>query len=191
MMHTMKIERSRMEGTMDEPVTPEALLAAFVGGDRTVFEGIVRDFHRRLLHYAYSFLSDWEECKDIVQESFTRLYQRSHTIRGNPQAWLFKVTRNLCLDLKRKWKRRGGNGVENIAEFPGNPRPHPDTRLEVRAALKALPERDRAVVVLKVVEGMSYQEIAEALDLTPSNVGYILHHGLKKLASRLGKGGTS
>ena len=190
MIETHQRLHSRMEVMMTSPNDPEGVLRAFVAGRRDRFGEVVRAFHRRLLHYAYTILRDWEECKDVVQEAFTRLYQQCNTIRGNPQAWLFRVVRNLAIDQRRRGKRRGGS-VDNITPFPDRARSNPDLKLEIEEALATLSERDRSVVVLKVVEGMSYAEIAGALGLTPSNVGYILHHGLKKLASHLREGGRS
>jgi RNA polymerase sigma-70 factor (ECF subfamily) len=161
-------------------------LEAFFQGDEEVFPDVVRAYNARLLAYARAFLNDPEDCREAVQDAFLRFHQSRGSIRGNPQAWLFKVTRNLCIDIRRRQARQKADPSQ-VLPFPAAL--HPDERLKVQEALAALPERDRAVVCLKVLEGLSYQEIGDVLGLTASNVGFILHHGLKKLASMLATGG--
>jgi len=173
-----------------ENTEPLDALDAFLEGEEGAFAEVVRTWHSRLAAYARAFLDSPEDCQEAVQDAFLKLHQARRTIRENPRAWLFKVTRNRCLDLQRKAirERKRTEGAMPVV-FPGAM--PPVERLEVREALGALPERDRAVVCLKVLEGLSYEEIGEALGLTAGNVGYILHHGLKKLASIIRPGGRS
>jgi RNA polymerase sigma-70 factor (ECF subfamily) len=176
------------EVIMENPEQPD-FLDSFLEGDEAAFAEVVRAWHSRLAAYARSFLDTPEDCQEAVQDAFLKLHQARRTIRENPRAWLFKVTRNRCLDLQRKAIRERKRTEGALPVFPGSM--PPVERLEVREALGALPERDRAVVCLKVLEGLSYEEIGEALGLTAGNVGYILHHGLKKLASIIRPGGRS
>jgi RNA polymerase sigma factor (sigma-70 family) len=173
---------------MDAQERTPSSLDVFLSGDPEAFGEVVREYNMRLTAYARVFLENPEDCREVVQDAFLRFHQSRESIRGNPQAWLFKVTRNLCIDLRRSQARRKAN-PENILPFPAGM--HPDERLKVREALGALPERDRTIVCLKVLQGLSYQEIGEALGITSGNVGFILHHGLKKLASILNQGGRS
>lgn len=171
---------------LDEQQRAPHPLDAFLSGDLDAFADVVRVFNARLLAYARAFLDNPEDCREVVQDAFLRFHQSRTSIHGNAQAWLFKVTRNLCIDARRRQARRKAS-PENILPFPAGM--HPDDRLSVQEALGALPDRDRAVVCLKVLQGLSYQEIGETLGITATNVGFILHHGLKKLASILNKGG--
>jgi RNA polymerase sigma-70 factor (ECF subfamily) len=173
---------------MDAQERTPNTLDAFLSGDLEAFADAVRGYNGRLLAYARTFLDNGEDCREVVQDAFLRFHQSRKSIHGNPQAWLFKVTRNLCIDLRRRQARRKAD-PENILPFPAAM--HPDERLKVREALGSLPERDRTIVCLKVLQGLSYQEIGEALGISSGNVGFILHHGLKKLASILNQGGRS
>jgi len=171
---------------MDPQERTPNTLDAFLLGDAEAFGEVVRRYNGRLMAYARAFLDNGEDCREVVQDAFLRFHQSRESIHGNPQAWLFKVTRNLCIDFRRRQARRKAD-PENILPFPAGM--HPDDRLKVREALGSLPERDRTIVCLKVLQGLSYQEIGEALGITSGNVGFILHHGLKKLASILSQGG--
>jgi RNA polymerase sigma-70 factor (ECF subfamily) len=177
------------EAAMENPEPLDAL-DAFLEGDEAAFAEVVRSWRSRLAAYARAFLDTPEDCQEAVQDAFLKLHQARRTIRENPRAWLFKVTRNRCLDLQRHAIRERKRTEGALPVFPGAALP-PIERLEVREALGTLPERDRAVVCLKVLEGLSYEEIGEALGLTAGNVGYILHHALKKLASIIRPGGRS
>mgnify|MGYP003801340557 CR=1 FL=1 len=180
-----------METIMDEKPDAGTLLQSFIDGDASTFPEVVRTLRSRLTHYAYAVISDWDAAKDAVQEAFTKLYRVGRSIRENPMAWLFKVTRNQCIDQIRQRKRRGEERLGGAIHISSRGSLPPDLTLQVREAMDVLSERDRAVVLLKVVEGLSYQEIAQSMDLSVSNVGYILHHGLKRMASHLGQGGQS
>jgi RNA polymerase sigma-70 factor (ECF subfamily) len=177
------------EAAMENPEPLDAL-DAFLEGEEGAFEAVVRTWAGRLASYARAFLDTPEECQEAVQDAFLKLHQARGTIRENPRAWLLRVTRNRCLDLQRRAIRERKRAEGALPVFPGAALP-PLERLEVREALGTLPERDRAVVCLKVLEGLSYEEIASALGLTAGNVGYILHHALKKLASILRPGGRA
>jgi len=172
-------------GPDDRALNP---LEAFLRGDEEAFAGVVRAYNTRLLAYARAFLNDPEDCREAVQDAFLRFHQSRGAIHANPQAWLFKVVRNLCIDQRRRQARRTADPSQ-VLPFPAAF--HPDERLKVHEALAALPERDRAVVCLKVLEGLSYQEIGDALGLSAGNVGFILHHALRKLASILSAGGRA
>jgi DNA-directed RNA polymerase specialized sigma24 family protein len=171
---------------MDAQEQARSCLDAFIGGDTEAFGEVVGEYNGRLLAYARAFLDNPEDCREVVQDAFLKFHQSRAAIHGNAQAWLFKVTRNLCIDIRRRQARQKAD-PGNMLPFPGSL--HPDDRLKVREALAGLPERDRTIVCLKVLQGLSYQEIGDALGITASNVGFILHHGLKKLASILSPGG--
>lgn len=142
-----------------------------------------------LIRYAASLLGDGERAKDVVQETFIKLCRQDRKdLEPRLAAWLFKVTRNGALDALRRDKRmelhetpelaaRRANGIEEEA---GEAR-----RSEMIGSLldlvASLPPKQREVIELKFREGLSYREISELTGLSASNVGYLLHHGLKEL----------
>ena len=153
---------------------------------------IIKEREAPLLRYAGRLIRDSEAARDVVQEVFIK-YVRISQDQGrakidNLPAWLYRVTRNLCLDhLKSKRVQLEIPIDENIANFAGGE--SPDRTLEkeesmtlVRKKLMALEPRDREVVILKIEHGRSYREISEIMGISVTNVGFILHTAIKKLA---------
>lgn len=162
---------------------------------------IVSAHEAPLLRYAARLLKDEEHARDVVQETFIRLVYHQRTGKlagvGNLGAWLYRVARNLCLDRLRMVKRRLEVSLDELPEdgpdlherIAADDRDRPDRIIakreemeQVRRQLMALDPRSREIVLLKVEQGRSYQEIAKIMGLTTSNVGFILHQTMKKLA---------
>lgn len=156
---------------------------------------IIKEREAPLLRYAGRLIRDSEAARDVVQEVFikyVRISQNQDLLEiDNIPAWLYRVTRNMCLDhLKSKRVQLEIPIDENIANFAGGE--SPDRTLEkedamtlVRKKLMELDPRDREVVILKIEHGRSYREISEIMGLTVTNVGFILHTAIKKLAKDL------
>ncbi len=156
---------------------------------------IIKEREAPLLRYAGRLLHDNESARDVVQEVFikyVRISQDRDRLKiNNLPAWLYRVTRNLCLDhLKSKRVQLEIPIDENIANFAGGE--SPDRTLEkedamtlVRKKLMELEPRDREVVILKLEHGRSYREISEIMGISVTNVGFILHTAIKKLAKNL------
>lgn len=150
-------------------------------------ERLASSHRRSLLAYAYRLLHDWELAEDVVQEVFLR-YLREPLGYGELRqrvSWMFRVAHNLCIDLLRKESRRA-----ELRERLDAPRIVPaatqvlmagETWNQLEALLDNLSVNQRSVLVLFFQEGMTYREIAEVTGLSISNVGMLLHRGLKKL----------
>ncbi len=156
---------------------------------------IIKEREAPLLRYAGRLIRDSEAARDVVQEVFIK-YVRISQDQGrakidNLPAWLYRVTRNLCLDhLKSKRVQLEIPIDDNIANFAGGE--SPDRTLEkeeamilIRKKLMELEPRDREVVILKIEHGRSYREISEIMGISVTNVGFILHTAIKKLAKNL------
>jgi RNA polymerase sigma-70 factor (ECF subfamily) len=146
-----------------------------------------------LLAYACSLMSgDLERARDLVQEVFLRLCeQRRDRVEQFVQAWLYRVCRNLAIEARRKDKRlmwvEDARAVERVSPdpSPGANLEHTETEAAALRELEALPENQREVLRLKFGDGLSYRQIAEVTDLSVSNVGVLIHTGLKALRRRL------
>lgn len=156
---------------------------------------LVRSYEEQLLRYATRLLQDPDLAQDAVQDAFVR-YMRFRSRSGNPidnpKAWLYRVTHNLALDHIRKDQRHVGYKEELYHKQSDLMESGPYRKVARRDAesaawnmLKTLPEREQRIVTLKVVDGRSYKEIAEIMELTTSNVGFILHTTMKKLGREL------
>jgi RNA polymerase sigma-70 factor (ECF subfamily) len=144
---------------------------------------------------------DREESRDIVQEVFLKAYRNIGTFRGQSKlsTWLHRITVNQCLNWKRRWFRRRRWQQQPLSEESAEPSAVtlPDERTpealfrgkqlqqHYLEALQALPDKARAVYVLKEIEGQSYDEIAATLGLNRGTVSSRLHHARKKLQSVL------
>lgn len=155
-------------------------------------------YERPLVRYSYSILHDLEASRDVVQESFIRLHRSAMTSAPaeegreagkNVEAWLFTVTRNLSIDHQRKQSRiiYMPQTEDRSADEPG-----PGAALEAREAgdnlfalLDQLSANQREVIRLKFQNDLSYKEIAEVTQLSVTNVGFLLHTGLRKLRAIL------
>lgn len=153
-----------------------------------------------LLRYAYKLTRDADASQEIVQESFMKLHTQFDNVQ-QPRPWLYRTVHNQALNRLRREKKivslyQDENGAEAAMPDPSTISPDEHVaRLEAiemtKASLKGLDERGRELVRLKFEEGLSYKEISKATGLSVSNVGYVLHHTLKRLADDLEKSGVT
>lgn len=177
-MHVSAISISVMAEESEDPVTTREKFVS----------GALIEFESPLIGYATTFLHDVERARDVVQETFMRLYQQDiEKVKGGLKAWLFTVCRNRALDVIRKERRMMGLEEEQIARLPSERRtPSERADLEerigqVHEALNRLSENQREIILLKFEQGLSYQEMSQVTGLSSSNVGFLLHTGLKRL----------
>ncbi len=144
----------------------------------------------KLIRYASGILRDRERAKDVVQEAFIRLCKVPwESVESRLPAWLFRVTRNLALDVLRREKRMSYvEEPELAARLVGPGGEREDLAREEAGSLlelaSSLPPKQSEVVLLKFQQDLSYKDISEVTGLSVSNVGYVLHHALKELKSR-------
>ncbi len=141
----------------------------------------------RLLRLAHGVTGDFAAAQDIVQDAFLRLHPRFSEV-AEPRAWLVTVVRRLALDHLRR--RKPTAPVDALAETPADEPAHRrDERAEslgaLRLCLADLPPRDRELVRLKFDDGLDYAGIAARTGLSVGNVGYRLHHTLKRLSAAM------
>ncbi|MDA8975234.1 RNA polymerase sigma factor [Akkermansiaceae bacterium] len=148
----------------------------------------LKQYESPLIGYAVTYLHDVDRARDVVQDTFIRLYQQDvEKVREGVKTWLFTVCRNRSLDVLRKEKRVVALKEEKLARI-ATTRRSPGERIDleerlsqVHEGLAKLSENQREVILLKFEQGLSYQEIAEVTDLSEGNVGFLLHNGLKRL----------
>jgi RNA polymerase sigma factor (sigma-70 family) len=141
-----------------------------------------------LARYALRFVRDPSKAQDIVQETFLRLCQQQQSdLTGRLIPWLFAVCRNVALDVRRKEQKMSSLAEEAVATVPATHTPTVD-RMEqselagqVNEMLTRLPDNQQEVIRLKFQQGLSYKEISAITGLTVTNVGFLIHVGLKKL----------
>ena len=177
--------------------------------DAPALSALLARYERPLVRYAQSITGDLESARDVVQETFIKLARGACAERsaesddrtspsGEPQAelrsskleaWLFTVTRHRALDHRRKFARIIPMPLPDDRPCGA---PGPAALLERRESatslfrlLDALSENQREVIRLKFQNDLSYREIADLTHLSVTNVGFLLHTGLKKLRALL------
>jgi RNA polymerase sigma-70 factor (ECF subfamily) len=149
------------------------------------FEALYEEVFPSLFRYCNRLTGDADAAEDVAQEAFVRLLARK--VEGHPTAvrvWLFRVATHLIRDRYRVSENRK-RLLETYPVAPsGMPDPEEQVELEeqvggVRAALAALTERDRTMLLMRE-EGFSYKEIGEVVDVLPSSVGTLLARAQKR-----------
>ncbi len=148
----------------------------------------MQDYEKVLLRYSNSMIKDYERAQDIVQDTFLQLCKADlKLVEKNLKAWLFKVCRNRTLEVIRKEKKMQSLTDEQTANQVCH-NSTPDIQVEkndkfaqLLMLIDRLPQNQKEVVCLKFQSNMSYQEIADTMSLTASNVGFILHSAMKEL----------
>ncbi len=170
------------------------LLARFAAGDQGAARILTDQLLPRVLRQAWRLLGDEAEAEDVAQDAMLRLWRQAGDWRAGEariSTWLYRVTRNLCIDRIRK--RRPMVPIEDVAE-PPDPAPSALQRLanseQSRAladAILALPERQRQALVLRHFEGMSNPEIGARLGCSVEAVESLLARARRQLAEDMSK----
>jgi RNA polymerase sigma-70 factor (ECF subfamily) len=151
----------------------------------------LRRHETSLLRYAASITGDAERARDIVQETFMKLCgEEKEKLDGRLSEWLFTVCRNRALDVQRKEKRMTPL-TEMDLETRESAEPSPSLAAEqnesthqILQLLETLPPNQREVIRLKFQSDLSYQQISQVTKLSVSNVGFLIHTGLKTLRQK-------
>lgn len=167
-------------------------------GDKEAFHLIFDAYKNKVFSVAYDMLRSREDAEDVVQEVFVKAYFSLKNFRQDSSilTWLYRIAYNLCVDLRRKRSRRGGESVEFDE---GMDRPEGDSlepgpqevllRKErartIQGLFGKLTEEHRQVVMLREVDGLSYEEIADVLHISKGTVMSRLHYARKKLQEGL------
>ena len=152
----------------------------------------VARYERPLLLYAARVLGDGDTARDAVQETFLRLCRQDRAaVEPRLAEWLFAVCRNLAIDARRKENRMTALD-QAIADATPSQSPAPPSVVEAADAsvlalhlLDQLPEQQREVIRLKFQQGLSYKQISAVTGHSVSNVGFLIHTGLKTLRHRM------
>lgn len=167
----------------------EDLVRDHLRGDRHAFTVIVERHQRRVYNLAYRMLGRPDDAADATQDVFITCLRKLEGFRGASAftTWLHRVTVNICHDALRKRQREQPSRDEDPPE--GEPIPDPsdaaDASIDVQRALLQVAEEFRTVLVLHDVQGVPYEEIAEALGAPLGTVKSRLHRGRVALARAL------
>jgi RNA polymerase sigma-70 factor (ECF subfamily) len=163
-------------------------------GDAPAFEELVMTYQHRVFGVALRMLGNRAEAEDVAQEAFVRAHRALGAFRGDAKlsTWLYAITSRLCLNRLASGERRMARQGEDALLRLSDAGPRPDAALERREletalgrAIAELPEDRRIVVVLRDLEGLSYEEIAQVLELELGTVRSRLHRARAELKQKL------
>ncbi len=172
------------------------------GGDQRAFKLLVERYQRKVYAVALGMLKDKEEAMDVSQEAFVKVYKYLDHFKGDASfyTWLYRITVNICIDIIRKRAGAGGEAVEfdetlpmdvseaNIGALGSRLGTNPQKSAlrrelaeKIQEALAAVPEKHRAILLLREVEGMSYEDLSRTLDIPKGTVMSRLFHARAKV----------
>lgn len=173
-------------------LSDEELIRLSQKGDLKAFGILVERYQRRVFTVAYGLVHDADEAQDLTQESFIRAYHAIETFRGSARfyTWIYRITVNLCMD---HFRRQGAERSHLAAEQSMDSDPlTPDLvaaqhemSQAVHQAIQALPPDQRAVIILRELEGLSYKEIARVMGSSIGTVMSRLFYARKRLRELL------
>ncbi len=142
------------------------------------FQNRVMPAKNKLYRFALRFLGNEDEAKDVVQEVFIRVWNGREQMNEvqNWEAWCMRITKNLSLDRIRSLTRRQMQSLDEVFDIrENNLTPHESTELDesmqsINSMIAALPEKQRQIIHLRDIEGYSYNEICEILELDMNQV---------------------
>jgi RNA polymerase sigma-70 factor (ECF subfamily) len=147
------------------------LITRFKGGDLSGFEELVRKYQDRIYNLCRYMIQDAHDAQDAAQDVFLKAYGSLKAFKPDASlyAWLYRIAVNTCLDYKKKSRPEQAED-ESVIDDLASTEPSPEQRYQskemgqsIQLALQKLPEHLRAAIVLKEIEDLSYEEIAEVL----------------------------
>lgn len=150
------------------------------------FRTKVAHYEQRLVRYTRRITGNHESARDVVQEAYLRLWKLDDEVPENITAWLFHVCRNQALDVLRRDKKMIQMKANDMLSVPAPASPMPEPgESALMLEVNRLPENQQEVIRLKFQEGLSYREISDVTGLSVSNIGYLMHTGIKCLRERM------
>lgn len=171
-------------------------------GDQRAFKTLVERYQRKVYAVAYGMLKDSEDARDVAQEAFIKVYKYLDHFKGDASfyTWLYRITTNICIDVKR----RKGNSKSEHVEFdetvaldtseanvgalgsrlgtnPQKSALRKELADKIQQALGEVPEKHRAILLLRELEGMSYEDLSRTLKIPKGTVMSRLFHARLKV----------
>jgi len=164
-------------------------------GDQDALREIFDRYHKKVYRIAYGVVRSREEALDVVQEVFIKLIRTIRNFKGESRLYtsLYRMAMNSAIDHARKMKRTSAILIEEEGlPLPALPEERPDRVLlrkelegKVKEALEKLPKDQRMAILFREIEGLSYEEIAEAMGCSIGTVMSRLHYGRKRMQDML------
>ncbi len=184
-------------------IADRALVKRASEGDQRAFRMLVERYQRKVYSVALGMLKNREDANDVAQDAFAKVYQYLPRFSGNASfyTWLYRITVNICIDVLRRRSHHAGPSAEDFDEAmrsevveasamtsPADPQSEllrHELSEHLREAISELPDAHRAILLLREIEGLSYEELATTLEIPKGTVMSRLYHARVKLQKRL------
>jgi len=187
------------------PEGDAALVRAIQAGDIAAFDQLVLKHKDKLFNFIYWFLGDYQEANDCAQETFIKVFKSINNFRFESafSTWLYRIAMNTCKNRLKssayRWKKKtvpfenpeGSNGgnfssaIRNDSTSPVNELEKKERMMLIQKSINSLPEEQKRVVVLRDIQGLSYDEIAVISGLNLGTVKSRLARGRLELRNKL------
>lgn len=179
-----------------ERLEDEVLVAKTLEGNKEAFSVLVQRYQKQIYSLAYRLCGDYDGARDLAQDAFLKIYEVLGTFDRSRRffPWMYRVAHNVCINILSK-KQQELVPLDNIIDFePSSPdaQTQPEVSFEqkerqrlISKALSELPEQFRIPLALKYIEGFSYKEISDHLQLPESTIETRLFRGRKMMQKKL------
>ena len=173
--YTMQLDNSQNRFIYSD----EQLMSLFQGGDENAYIELVNRYKDKLINFIFNYLGDLESSEDVVQETMIKLYQKKHYYKeiAKFSTWLYTIAKNLANTELRRRKQRKTTLLSQFSkddktyELPSNdPEPGQEIQTDIvnkiiRDAVDQLSEKFKIVIVLRDIQGLSYEDISEIINV--------------------------
>ncbi len=170
-----------------ENVADPELIERILGGDAEAFRTLIERHHPKVFRLVQGILQDWHYAEDVCQDIYTTVHRKLPGFRNQSlfSTWLYRVAVNAAIKGRRRWRRYNPRPLEIVGDVADRPADDPDFegREVFTQLLRPLPEKLRVVVVLREMNGLSYDEIASVLHCSRGAVEQRLHRAMTRLRS--------
>jgi RNA polymerase sigma-70 factor, ECF subfamily len=172
----------------------QELIQQVQDGDHGAFRILVERYMKNAYNVAYGFVGDHDDAQDVAQEAFVRAYRSIGSFRREASfgTWLYRIVSNLSMNHIRrhrsiaKWEVRDADGALGSTAGPSHEHGSPDLKEHLERALHRLPTLQRAVVILRHLNGMSTKQVSSILQCSEGTIKTHLHRGLRKMSAEMG-----
>lgn len=181
-----------MSDAPETPLDDTALVEAAIAGDTAAFDVLVTRHRRSVYQVCYRFVNHHEDAADLTQDTFVRAWKALGTFRGQARfsTWIYRIAVNVCLNrVSLKTPKTDVVDFDLVADqrepAPGAAIDAAERQAMVRAAVKSLPPRQRAALILRTYHELSHQEVADIVGTSVGAVKANVFHALANLKKRL------
>jgi RNA polymerase sigma-70 factor (ECF subfamily) len=181
-----------MSDAPETPLDDTALVEAAIAGDTAAFDVLVTRHRRSVYQVCYRFVNHHEDAADLTQDTFVRAWKALGSFRGQARfsTWIYRIAVNVCLNrVSLKTPKTDVVDFDLVADqrepAPGAAIDAAERQAMVRAAVKSLPPRQRAALILRTYHELSHQEVADIVGTSVGAVKANVFHALANLRKRL------